>query len=79
MKQTTRKLVDELNTLKALCIEEILSKDIGDVDERGIKAMKSTLRVINLTNDLMMEQAEMMEDMNKKLDKLLERNNKGEV
>lgn len=70
---TTERLVEELNNLKVLCIEEALKNGIDGVDERGFKAMQSTLKVISLSNQMMIEQANMMDDMNKKLDKLLER------
>ena len=71
MTQTTERLVEEINNLKTLCIEEALKYNIEGVDEQGLKAMQSSLKVINLTNQLMIEQAEMMEAMNRKLDKLL--------
>ena len=70
---TTERLVEELNNLKSLCIEEVLKNGIDNVDEKGFKAMQSTLKVIKLSNQLMIEQAEIMNDMNRKLDKLLEK------
>ena len=73
MTQTTKQLVDEINNLKGLCVEQILSQELDDIDEKGIKAAQTTLRVIRLSNQLMIEQAEMMEAINKKLDKLLEK------
>lgn len=70
-------LKNELEVLKTLCVEEIASNGLDEVDERGFKAAKSVLKAIKLSNDFMVEQAKIMDEMNEKLDKLLEKLEKG--
>lgn len=69
-------LKNELEVLKELCIAEVISNGVDGVDERGFKALQSTLKVIKLSNDLMVEQSKAMDEMNEKLDKLLDKVNK---
>lgn len=69
-------LKNELEALKELCIAEVISNGVDHVDERGFKALQSTLKVIKLSNDLMVEQSKAMDEMNEKLDKLLDKVNK---
>lgn len=69
-------LKNELEVLKELCIAEMISSGVDGVDERGFKALQSTLKVIKLSNDLMVEQSKTMDEMNEKLDKLLDKVNK---
>lgn len=69
-------LKNELEVLKELCIAEVISNGVDGVDERGFKALQSTLKVIKLSNDLMVEQSKVMDEMNEKLDKLLDKVNK---
>lgn len=73
LKLKAMELKEEINNLKTLCMEEIVNNGVDDVDERGFKALKSTLKLINLSNEFLVEEAKMMDDMNKKLDKLLEK------
>lgn len=69
-------LKNELEVLKELCIAEAISNGVDGVDERGFKALQSTLKVLKLSNDLMVEQYKAMDEMNEKLDKLLNKVNK---
>ena len=76
LKMKAIELKNELEALKELCIAEAVIGGIDSVDERGFKALQSTLKVIKLSNDLMVEQCKVMDEMNKKLDKLLDKVNK---
>lgn len=71
LKVTANELVEELNNLKTLIAIEIANQDIEYIDERGFKALQSSIKVINLSNKLMIEQAETLDKINSKLDKLL--------
>ena len=67
-------LKEEVNKLKTICLEEFVNNDsIESVDERGFKGLKSTLKLVNLSMEFMQEEARMIDEMNKKLDKILEK------
>ena len=71
-------LKEEINNLKTLCIEEMINNGgIENVNEQDFKAFKSTLKLIDSSIRFMQEEAEMIDEMDKKLNKILEKLEKG--
>ena len=72
MKETTTKLIKQVEKLEKLVATEFVVSDMSDgMDETATTAMMTMLSIVSLTKKLALEQAEMMENFDKKLDKLL--------
>ena len=68
MTEVTKKFIDEVNEFKKEFVAMIADSGM-EAEELVIFA--KTFKLLNTSMDLLMEQAEMMDGMNKKLDKLL--------
>lgn len=65
-------MVEEIKEMKDLCTEAIVKDiDFTDVDYKTFKALASCMTLLDMSCDYMIEQAEMMDEMDRKLDKLL--------
>ena len=72
MKKRTEEFMKEVNELKELSMKKVMEDvDIRYVDTTEFEFAKRTLRLLDTFEDLMLEAAGMMDNMDKKLDKLL--------
>ena len=73
MLETTNKLIEEMDELKKMVMTEVIHGniviDIEDMSE--IKFLMKSFKALNLSMRLMKEQAEKLDSMEEKLDKLL--------
>lgn len=67
----TNQLVKEVNELKDSYIGMINSDVIEFMDEGTFTMVKNSLKLLTTSMEVMQEQAEIIESINKKLDKLL--------
>ena len=75
--EKTNKIIEEINGLKELMVKKIGNDMLNGMDETEAVAMTKMFKLMNLTMDLAKEQAMTMDSINAKLDKLLERTEKG--
>ena len=73
MVETTKKFVETTNELKKLVVAEMV-KD-GEITIEELQALQLYNKLVVLSNELLVKNAEMMSEMNNKLDKLLESKN----
>lgn len=67
------KCVKELKEMKDFCAKMIGNETtLMSMGSDELSMMQSSLRLIDASAELMMEQAEIIENMNRKLDRLLE-------
>lgn len=80
MKETTVKLIKQVEKLEKLVAAEFIVSDMSDdMNETATTAMMAMLSIVSLTKKLALEQAEMMEDIDEKLNRLLSKQEKGLV
>ena len=75
MLETTNKLIEEMDELKKMVMTEVIhgNIDIDIEDMSEIKFLMKSFKALNLSMRLMKEQAEKLDSMEEKLDKLLSR------
>lgn len=72
MLENTRKIIEEIDKIKAICIKEMCDPDVlMCMNGNTLEMMQESMNLIEISKDLMIAQATMMEDMNKKLDVLV--------
>lgn len=75
MLETTKKLVDEMKELESQVMKKLIGDGLADIAEyAGTEEIAVILKCYKLWNtslDLMLKQAEVIDGMNEKLDKLL--------
>jgi hypothetical protein len=71
MLNETMKLIDEIEELKKGFIAKTGADMLEEVDESQFMMIKKLFNVLKLSEDVMKSQAEILENMDKKLDKLL--------
>lgn len=69
----TNQLIEEVNELKSSYMEVLGSEMFEYMDENTFGMVKKMFNLMNTSMELMKEQAEVIEGINKKLDKLLSR------
>ena len=70
---TADKCTKEIKELKSICMKVMTDESVFmSMGELELAMMQSCFRLIDASVELMEEQADMMEIMNKKLDRLLE-------
>ena len=67
----TRKLMDEVNDLMDLCVKNIDTHTIEHMSVDEFTLLQKCVKIVKLADELVIEQACMMDDMNRKLDKVL--------
>jgi hypothetical protein len=74
MTNTARELKENVNKMMDLCKRKLGEEVLGDenVDAETIELMRGMFRMCDLALKLTCEQAETIDEMNSKLDKLLE-------
>ena len=74
MLENTRKIIEEIDKIKAICIKEMCDPDVFMyMNGNTLEMMQESMNLIEISKDLMIAQATMMEDMNKKLDILVDK------
>lgn len=72
MLENTRRMIEEIDKIKAICIKVMFDSDmLMSMDGNTLEMMQESMNLIEINKDLMIAQATMMEDMNKKLDILV--------
>ena len=73
MLETTNKLIEEMDELKKMVMTEVIhgNIDIDIEDMSEIKFLMKSFKALNLSMRLKKEQAEKLDSMEEKLDKLL--------
>lgn len=72
MLENTRKMIEEVDKIKAICTEQMRDLDVlMCMDGNTLEMLQASMRLIDVYKDLAIAQATMMEDMNKKLDMLV--------
>lgn len=72
MLENTRRMIEEIDKIKAICIKAMCDPDmLMSMDRNTLEMMMESMNLIEISKDLMIAQATMMEDMNKKLDILV--------
>ena len=72
LRNQAKEIVEEINGMKAWCMKKVMDDaDFSCVDPDDFQAFGMMLKLLDMSCDYMIKQAEMMDDMNDKLDKLL--------
>lgn len=72
MLENTRKMIEEIDKIKAICTKQMCDPDVlMYMDGNTLEMLQASMNLIEIGKDLMIAQATMMEDMNKKLDMLV--------
>ena len=78
LENKTTELVNEAKELMGFCVKQMDYHDLKNMDQEEFYAMKKCLEFVDSACELMVEEAELMDDLNYKLDKVLELLNKEE-
>ena len=74
MLENTRMIIEEIDKIKAICIKEMCNPDmLMRMNGSTLEMMQESMNLIEISKDLMIAQAIMMEDMNEKLDILVDK------
>ena len=71
VKELTEKLVAEEKELMDLCVKQMNYESIIDIDADGFEMITKSMKLINTANDVMIEQARLLVELNEKIDLLL--------
>ena len=66
----TNQMIEEVNEIKDLCTRQIAS-EMEYMEDEVFVLYQKMIKLMNTSMEVMKEQAEVIESMNKKLDKLL--------
>lgn len=78
MLENTRKMIEEIDKIKAICTKQMCDPDVlMYMDGNTLEMLQASMKLIEISKDLMIAQATMMEDMNKKLDMLVNKKEQG--
>lgn len=73
--ENTRRMIEAIDKINAICIKAMCDSDmLMSVDGNILEMLQESMNLIAISKDLMIAQATMMEDMNKKLDILVNKN-----
>ena len=76
MVETTQKMVEKTNELKKLMMAEMVKMDgLDDMSVEGFQALQLCNELVTLNNKLLVKNAEMMSEIDRKLDQLLKSKN----
>ena len=75
MLNTSKELVKEMNDMKEVYMEQFATSEMFDyMDEEVFALLKRSFKIMDLSGELIVQQAELMEQMNKNLELLLQQN-----
>lgn len=73
--EKTKELMKQCDELMTNVITNVLDiEDIGEMDDDTVNAIRSTFKMYNAAKELSIYQAEVIDDLSEKIDKLLEQN-----
>ena len=72
MVNTTKKLIEEIHEVKELAIKELGSDIFNDMNGKEFELLKRIFNIVNTSEEVMLKQANLLETINYKLDRLLE-------
>ena len=73
MLETAMEMEKKMDTMVRLLTVQILTEDIIDMDsDNDIAVLKATFELIDISKKMMVEQAKTIDEMNRKLDVILE-------
>lgn len=73
MVETTKKFIEEMKDLtNDIKVQMLNSVSIADMDAEDFMLMKKTFKLMKTATDYTLQQAEIIDEQNKKLDELLE-------
>ena len=77
MKKTAEQFINEVKELENDLVKMICSQvsvdNISDIDADEIRMVQKSFKIMNTSCDLLLKQAEMMDNMNAKLDKMIKK------
>lgn len=73
LKEKVNEIIEEVEVLENYMKEMFNVNDLLEADDSTIKLLRSYINLMNLSKELMMAQAEVTDNMNDKLDKILEK------
>ena len=74
MERTYKEFEEAMNEVMSVCKAQLADLMFdGDMDEQAIAMLRAGFKLIDASKNLMKKQAETMDEMNEKLDKLLDR------
>ena len=77
---TMKKMVEEIKGLKEYYIQKAMKTDMfTDMNSEEMALLWKVFKLMDLSTAAMVEQAEALDDMTRKIDKLLENAQKGEA
>ena len=72
LEKKTNELIDEAKGLMDFCVKQMTACDIKDMDADNFAAIQKCISLVDSACELMVEQSRMMDDMDRKLDIVLE-------
>ena len=78
LEKKTNELIDEAKGLMNFCVKQLSACDIKDMDADNFVAIQKCIGLVDSACELMVEEAKMMDDMDRKLDEVLKILRKGE-
>ena len=72
LENKTNELIDEAKGLMDFCVKQMSACDIKDMDADNFVAIQKCIGLVDSACELMVEEAKMMDDMDRKLDEVLE-------
>ena len=72
LENKTNELIDEAKGLMDFCVKQMSACDIKDMDADNFAAIQKCISLVDSACELMVEQSRMMDDMDRKLDNVLE-------
>lgn len=73
MFEIAKQYVEEVKEVEKKMFGMMGGEDIQDMDIESFKLLQSLLKLIDTTNEMQMQSAILMDEMNEKLNKLLEK------
>ena len=72
LEKKTNELIDEAMGLMDFCVKQMTACDIKDMDTDNFAAIQKCISLVDSACELMVEEAKMMDDMDRKLDNVLD-------
>ena len=72
LEKKANELIDEAKELMDFCIKQMDVYDIKNMDMDNFAAIQRCVKLVDSASELMVEQSRMMDDMDRKLDVILE-------
>ena len=72
LEKKANELIDEAKGLMDFCVKQMTACDIKDMDADSFAAIQKCISLVDSACELMVEEAKMMDDMDRQLDIVLE-------